>query len=58
MTILYVLIAILLLGILVTVHEAGHFLAARLCGNYKIDIKSASQAKAEEAPAEEGTAEA
>ena len=33
-------------------------LAARLCGNYKIDIKSASQAKAEEAPAEEGTAEA
>ena len=33
-------------------------LAARLCGNYKIDIKSASQAKAEEAPAGEGTAEA
>ena len=33
-------------------------LAARLCGNYKIDIKSASQAKAEEAPGEEGTAEA
>ena len=33
-------------------------LAARLCGNYKIDIKSASQAKAEEASAEEGTAEA
>ena len=33
-------------------------LAARLCGNYKIDIKSASQAKAEEAPAEEGPAEA
>ena len=33
-------------------------LAARLCGNYKIDIKSASQAKAEDAPAEEGTAEA
>ena len=33
-------------------------LAARLCGNYKIDIKSASQAKAEEAPAEEGAAEA
>ena len=33
-------------------------LAARLCGNYKIDIKSASQAKAEEAPAEDGTAEA
>ena len=32
MTILYVLIAILLLGILVTVHEAGHFLAARLTG--------------------------
>ena len=33
-------------------------LAARLCGNYKIDIKSASQVKAEEAPAEEGPAEA
>ena len=33
-------------------------LAARLCGNYKIDIKSASQAKAEDAPAEEGPAEA
>ena len=33
-------------------------LAARLCGNYKIDIKYASQAKAEEAPAEEGPAEA
>ncbi|MGN0746427.1 MAG: M50 family metallopeptidase [Aristaeellaceae bacterium] len=32
MTILYVLIAVLLLGILVTVHEAGHFLAARLTG--------------------------
>ena len=32
MSILYVLIAILLLGILVTVHEAGHFFAARLTG--------------------------
>ena len=32
MSILYILIAILLLGILVTVHEAGHFLAARLTG--------------------------
>lgn len=35
MTILYVLAALLLLGILVTVHEAGHFMAARLC---KIDV--------------------
>lgn len=32
MSILYVLIAILLLGILVTVHETGHFFAARLTG--------------------------
>lgn len=32
MTILYVLLAIILLGILVTVHEFGHFIAARLTG--------------------------
>ena len=32
MTILYVLLAILLLGILIMVHEFGHFAAARLCG--------------------------
>lgn len=32
MTILYVILAILLLGILVTVHEFGHFMAARLTG--------------------------
>ena len=32
-------------------------LAARLCGNYKIDIKSASQAKAEQVPVEEPEAE-
>lgn len=32
MTILYVLLAILLLGILVTVHEFGHFIAARMTG--------------------------
>lgn len=32
MTILYVLLAILLLGILIMVHEMGHFFAARLCG--------------------------
>ena len=29
---MYVLIALLLLGILITVHEAGHFMAARLTG--------------------------
>lgn len=29
---MYIIIALLLLGILVTVHEAGHFLAARLTG--------------------------
>jgi len=32
LTIFYVLLAILLLGILVTVHEFGHFIAARLTG--------------------------
>lgn len=32
MSILYVLVAILLLGILVAVHEFGHFIAARLTG--------------------------
>ena len=31
-TILYVLLAILLLGVLITVHEYGHFIAARLTG--------------------------
>ena len=32
MTIIYVLLALLLLGVLITVHEFGHFAAARLCG--------------------------
>lgn len=32
MTILYVLLAIVLLGVLITVHEFGHFIAARLTG--------------------------
>lgn len=32
MTILYVLAALLMLGVMVTVHEAGHFFAARLTG--------------------------
>ena len=32
MTILYVLAAVLMLGIMVTVHEAGHFWAARMTG--------------------------
>ena len=32
MTILYVLLAILLLGVLITAHEFGHFIASRLCG--------------------------
>ena len=31
-TVLYILIALLLLGILITVHELGHFLAARMTG--------------------------
>ena len=29
---MHVLLALLMLGVLITVHEAGHFLAARLCG--------------------------
>ena len=32
-TIIYILLALLLLGIMVTVHELGHFCAARACGN-------------------------
>ena len=32
MTILYILLAIALLGVLITVHEYGHFIAARLTG--------------------------
>lgn len=32
MTILYIFLAILLLGILITVHELGHFTAARIVG--------------------------
>ena len=31
-TILYVLLALVMLGIMVAVHEAGHYLAARACG--------------------------
>lgn len=30
--ILYILLAVLMLGILITVHEFGHFIAARACG--------------------------
>ena len=29
---MYILAAILIFGVLVAVHEGGHFLAARLCG--------------------------
>ena len=32
MTILYILLAILLFGVLIAVHELGHFLAAKACG--------------------------
>lgn len=32
MTVFYVIIAILIFGLLVTVHELGHFAAAKLCG--------------------------
>ena len=30
--ILYVIIAIFMLGFIVTIHEFGHYLVARLCG--------------------------
>ncbi|MGI6688215.1 MAG: M50 family metallopeptidase [Christensenellales bacterium] len=39
MTILYILLAVLMFGIMITVHEAGHFFAARLC---KIPVKEFS----------------
>ena len=32
MSVLYVILAVLLFGVLVGVHEAGHFLAAKACG--------------------------
>ena len=32
MSILYILLALVLLGVLITVHEYGHFLSSRLCG--------------------------
>lgn len=32
MSLLYILLAILLLGVLIMVHEMGHFFASRLCG--------------------------
>ena len=32
MTIVYILAAILIFGVLIAVHELGHFLAAKLCG--------------------------
>jgi len=32
MTVLYVLLAILLFGVLIAVHEFGHFITAKLCG--------------------------
>ena len=31
-TVFYVLLAILVLGVCIFVHELGHFLAARACG--------------------------
>ena len=36
MTIVYVLLAILIFGVLIAVHEFGHFLAAKLC-NVKVN---------------------
>ncbi|MBR2924217.1 MAG: site-2 protease family protein [Clostridia bacterium] len=39
MTILYVFLALLMLGVLITIHEFGHFAMARLCG---IEVKEFS----------------
>ena len=39
MTILYILIAVLFFGILIFIHEGGHFLSARLC---RVDVKEFS----------------
>ena len=39
MTILYILIALLFFGILIFLHEGGHFLSARICG---VDVKEFS----------------
>ncbi len=39
MTILYILLAILMLGVLIMIHEFGHFAMARLCG---IEVKEFS----------------
>ena len=32
MTILYILLAILIFGVLIAIHEFGHFATAKLCG--------------------------
>ena len=32
MTIVYILIAILIFGVLIIIHELGHFAAAKACG--------------------------
>ena len=31
-TIVYILVAVLIFGVLIAVHELGHFLAAKACG--------------------------
>lgn len=31
-TVLYILVAVLIFGVLIAVHELGHFLAAKACG--------------------------
>ena len=31
-TVLYILVALLVFGVLIAVHELGHFLAAKACG--------------------------
>ena len=32
MSLVYILAAVLIFGVLIAVHELGHFLAAKLCG--------------------------
>ena len=39
MSFVYILAAILIFGVLIAVHELGHFLAAKLCGvQYKFAL--------------------
>ena len=53
MTIVYILAAILIFGVLIAVHELGHFLAAKLCG-VRVNEFSIGMGPADLAPEEGG----